>query len=578
MSDIEIQGISYLKLLISSSGTMVPFITENDKTPSWDGSVFVYKEKTKNHKKKDLIGTVPVQVKSEETALLHEDKITHSFEVEDLRNYYNNYGIFLFVIEVGPSEKRIFYVALWCTDLKNILENLKRPEQKTCSLKLKELDPNKIDDLSLEFKNFLINREMQVSTKNYPLSIGQATELKIPIPIDPFQNPDYVFSHAFGLYGKINDTDIDRFIDKVHFGEFGKVIEQPVIISGKTYYSSYMVGRTVDGLCFTFGQEIRVDQKQLSFKLKGTLLDQLIDVNFMTDLLSTKVVHVGNGNISISNIGNQEEFLAVLNKNRKRLEDIKQIFELINISPDILKLDTLDDQSGANLAFLIDYFLYNRSKGSVNLVNGFNKIKIGNQYVGIFTIFSTIDNGFHVFNPYQPLSLIGFKFQKEDGNTYLINPYVFMDTDFLIHVDNLDLDMIIKDIKKNEISDEFLDLVNQFGLEIIRAFDVTKNDKYIVAGMEIFKWLLGMYSENLIYLLNFLQIIRRQRPLSKDEINTLRRKLIQETSNKIKTGIYIMLENKTDVRRCFRKLTSEEREQFLSFPIYTLAKELKVLN
>ena len=138
--------------------------------------------------------------------------------------------------------------------------------------------------------------------------------------------------------------------------------------------------------------------------------------------------------------------------------------------------------------------------------------------------------------------------------------------------------MIIKDIKKNEISDEFLDLVNQFGLEIIRAFDVTKNDKYIVAGMEIFKWLLGMYSENLIYLLNFLQIIRRQRPLSKDEINTLRRKLIQETSNKIKTGIYIMLENKTDVRRCFRKLTSEEREQFLSFPIYTLAKELKVLN
>lgn len=61
---IEESATTALKAALLRCPILESYIDSNDKTPSWDGTVFVYKsEKTK---KEDLAGRVPIQIKGTE--------------------------------------------------------------------------------------------------------------------------------------------------------------------------------------------------------------------------------------------------------------------------------------------------------------------------------------------------------------------------------------------------------------------------------------------------------------------------------------------------------------------------------
>ena len=59
---IEEMGACAVKAALLQCNYLASFISENDKTPSWDGNVFVYT--MENQKKENLMGKVPIQVKS----------------------------------------------------------------------------------------------------------------------------------------------------------------------------------------------------------------------------------------------------------------------------------------------------------------------------------------------------------------------------------------------------------------------------------------------------------------------------------------------------------------------------------
>lgn len=61
--DIEKVATSALENLLSKNPYLRAFINSNDKTPIWDGDIFVYKSKDNKNKNKDLIGKAPIQVK-----------------------------------------------------------------------------------------------------------------------------------------------------------------------------------------------------------------------------------------------------------------------------------------------------------------------------------------------------------------------------------------------------------------------------------------------------------------------------------------------------------------------------------
>src|SRR5699024_5688435 len=136
-------------------------INENDKTPSWDGEIFVYHQlgKNKSYRKSDIEGRVPIQVKGREVKSMRKDSIKHLFYRDDLNNYYKDGGVIFFVVEfTAPLNTEIYYISLLPFDLKQILNDMK--PKKSISYELAPL-PNEKQSLTTLCKMFLINRRKQ---------------------------------------------------------------------------------------------------------------------------------------------------------------------------------------------------------------------------------------------------------------------------------------------------------------------------------------------------------------------------------------------------------------------------------
>lgn len=138
-SNIEIFSISYLKLAISQCLKLKANILENDKTPSWDGSIEVYN--SENMKKTNLEGIVPVQVKGKwSEKIISKKEIKYSADIADLVNYQKNGGVIFFVIYCNKLSYKIYYASLLPIDLDNALNGKK--EQQFISITLKDFPKN----------------------------------------------------------------------------------------------------------------------------------------------------------------------------------------------------------------------------------------------------------------------------------------------------------------------------------------------------------------------------------------------------------------------------------------------------
>ena len=76
--DSEKIATNHVELAISKAGHLVSHINSNDKEPSWDGDVEVYKKSGHVHAKADLILKVPVQVKGHIKPNLKKKSIKYS--------------------------------------------------------------------------------------------------------------------------------------------------------------------------------------------------------------------------------------------------------------------------------------------------------------------------------------------------------------------------------------------------------------------------------------------------------------------------------------------------------------------
>lgn len=139
---IETLSVNAVRDCIVTSDYLDQFIADNDKEPSWDGFVYIYKNKDK--KKENLKGRLPVQVKGTENNDFSQDEISFPVSVADLNNYLYDGGVVFFVVYIGFSgvAKQIYYSELTPIKIRVILA--KAAEKKTKNIKLRKFptDPN----------------------------------------------------------------------------------------------------------------------------------------------------------------------------------------------------------------------------------------------------------------------------------------------------------------------------------------------------------------------------------------------------------------------------------------------------
>ena len=81
---IEQNAVNEVRNFIDATDCLRSFLKDNDRTPLWDGSVFVYHGEP--DKKGNLIGTVKAQIKGAEVEAF-KDKETHRVERNELEIY-----------------------------------------------------------------------------------------------------------------------------------------------------------------------------------------------------------------------------------------------------------------------------------------------------------------------------------------------------------------------------------------------------------------------------------------------------------------------------------------------------------
>ena len=126
---MDIEQIAVLAVkneIVKYGDILVDYIDSKEKTPMWDGYIYVYKENSKYKANKEFEGKIGVQVKGKVVKKLSDGNSKYSIPVEYLRAYQKDKkGVLLFVVQIiDYAHTKIFYANLLPVDLAEILNKI----------------------------------------------------------------------------------------------------------------------------------------------------------------------------------------------------------------------------------------------------------------------------------------------------------------------------------------------------------------------------------------------------------------------------------------------------------------------
>lgn len=589
---IEESATTALKTALLRCPILESYIESNDKTPSWDGTVFVYKSTEMN--KENLTGRVPIQIKGTDRPI-KSDTASFSCNVADLKNYYNDGGCIFFLISVdlNTGESRIFYKTLLVVDLDKIIRNAKKQKHFTIHLNAFPTEVNEISNIFFEFTDNA-HKQMAFIGKEIPtfesleangVEISSLTFTASGIGLTLNEIPRFLSTHDFYLYAKIKGLDVDIPIDKVTNAIVSKPVKADVRVKDRSFFPEYQVIYENGKPLIRIGKGISVDIGANNSRITvhtdrpDTLSDFITETEFFLEMVEQGEFTLNGVTLPLNgaSLPDFQERKMVL----KYCKDVKKMLDYLGVTEE-LNINNLSDNDRKNLSNFTGAILYNRKIGFPNIDK--------NQFYGGFVIANLViwiwanrqpDGMYKIENFFKERHNIAL-FAEEDVNLKKpipVSQFVLLDKQGLIHISNMNYEIIYEDISQTPISPEYCTKVNFLVLDMIGAYDnqIKKDEKLLDLAEKICEWLRNIQSEidPEILLLNRLQITKRRRALSMSEVVALVKLTEGEYSMATKCGAYLLLDNDNDAQICFDKLSIFEQKEFLKYPICHFGK-LKV--
>ena len=587
MADIEKMGIGWISSQISSTDRLKPHLKENDRTAFFDGNIFVYEGKAEESK---FQGSIPVQVKSKSVKSFRKDWSSYSYSRKELEAFYREDGIILFLIEIilpPKKEYRSYIKILLPHEIKNILSEMASKKGHEKSIRHDFINLDEYQNFELKCSNFIRQRSLQASTKEYNLSPKDAKIFVLDIPPEVKNPYEYFLTNPEQImYGKKDESTPPIYVDTILFENTSRKIERSVWVGNKKYYSEYYVEENIKReILINFGKSITWNPKKniLTFKLEGSFCDRLIDTSFFLDLIIYKEIYIDieDKKINLTNIVDASnlniEEIEIIERIHQNLLDTQAILDYFAIPSKDLIASDINPEKFKNFFLLKDLIVYNQKIKLNNIEKGIHFLQFGNLNFLVF-IYEDIDKYIKIVNFYGENEKINIRY-KQDENLIPCSRFLILHANDLIKSSNINFEVIKNNIPKYDFSDEYGKLINLFGLEILHAYDQTKNVKFLEVAESIFTHLISNSQDISIYKLNLFQCHRRKRPFSEEEIDILNKMKIElENNNELCCGIDILLENKGDFNYRLGKMTEKTRENFDGYPIMTLARKLLLVN
>lgn len=356
---IEQNAVNEVRNFIDATDCLRSYLKDNDRTPLWDGSVFVYHGEP--DKKDNLVGTIKAQVKGTEVEAF-KDKEIHRVERNELEIYMKEGGLFFFVVEMllgDIRQRRIFYKELTPVYLQALLDK-KTTKGIDISLDPLPVDYHIVED---EMLNFIKDSRKQTSfVGRQGLTLDEALKGNHQLKCEGFVNTAsnkslamQLTSQSFYLYQDtpyamipIRDIELTPIVTE-H-------IDEPVSINGKIYFQRY--SRKYDkktitvniGDCFVtkmpkdgYAGTMPINV-EIKYPNKGCIDDAIKASEFLVALKDSSTITFGEHTTPLTFLDEDREKLfgnAQYNLNIYR--DMKALWQAMRI-PGSFSFDDFDEQ------------------------------------------------------------------------------------------------------------------------------------------------------------------------------------------------------------------------------------------
>lgn len=595
--NIETMGVNLVRLALGKTDYLVPNINENDREPSWDGNVEVYRKAGNTHNKEDLMLRVPIQVKGHINNNLKKKTISYSVDIADLRNYLNDGGtVFLVVYTDEEGEhSQIYYNSLLPYDLRRMIDKYGHQKSKRITLQALPKKKNEIADVFLFAAHHIKKQKPAINSD--PVSIdeliesGKLSEItfgytSINKEIDPIE---YLLDHDTYIYAKL-PFGLELPIDHIQrFDSAGYDTHMTVSVNGEVCYNQVSVTHTTNKVVFKIGESttVTIDNKtekaHFSFSLSGTLSQRIIDEDYIIRAIEAKKCEINGIAYNFTNLTQEKIDAFQISERKQHLEWLKSIQALL-IELDVteeLDCDAVSTEDDGLLRVLVESVLGNKYV----VFDGFSKddyfpeFQIANLRIKLCAY---TENGKTIFFNYSNAPLT-FGFTNSLGESIEASYHVFLKKDSMLSCCNINYEKLVNHIKTYPITPDYSDSLIALLLHMLDAYDKYEGcdmTKQVIldGAINLSEWLKSFdkYASKDLLDLNYYQTIKRSRDLTASEIQVLHSIIEGNPSREdIYVGAYILLDDSLSAENHFKGLCEEEKTTFLTYPISRLWKRAK---
>lgn len=582
-------GVNAIRNIVLECPKLDEDIPTGDRAPSWDGEILVYNNE--EQKKDQLDGKVPVQVKGMKVSKFENKPLKYKLCKADLENYLKSNGAIFFVVEYITFNKiRVNYLMLLPIDIRDILSEMGTQKTKKKIFNRLPGDSRAFEHLC---RNFLFHSKKQnlpllnIDDAKYDIIGGEV------LAEDDEIFTEYLLENGTYAYGYVKELGLQIPLYKIDVSHISEEDNLNVGVNKKPYYDKVVRKKEKDKITLLFGKsfkiifpkeeggEIGAKGINVSFRENGNLQERIKDCNFMLEIVKHRAIEFNNRAVDLNAIGQEEDFVKGLPTHIKDLEEIKETFKILNVNFN-LTYEELSKEDHKHMLILRDLILRKdysildrmRIKNSRKL-----NIRIGDKQILLLV--------FNIEGEWKVYDLFDYKGIESNFRIAAnsLDPtqkpvphsiYIGLTVEMLLGVSNLNVTNIKESIFAVDYNlPETIDLSTNFLLNIIKAYDRDKNRKELLElAQEISHYLVAVGKGKGIYLINMMQITKRVRDLTDEEIEKLiELRSSSEINDELLCGILILLESYSEFKVNFRKLTANQKDRFKNYPIFNLVSD-----
>lgn len=564
-------------------------INIGDKEPSWDGFVYLYKNK--NHSKCNIEKRLPVQVKGTEQEDLSKKQINFNVEKSDLQNYYNDGGAIFFVVYIKDYDNyKIYYETLTKIKLHGYLRICEKNNYASISITLTELPRQNLDEVTDVFTNFSKDYNQNLPKKDYTLEeilnngIKEYKQFKVSYHGIAYKNNpmSYFMTHPTTIYVESEGDGPDIAVAVGQLASIGQKQNLPVYIGDTKYYEKFQTEETVSEGKMYFGKSFIItfdkNNRQINFhwQIKGNLTQRITDTTFLLSFFHSSEFSIDGQKMTfpIPEGKVTKKDIEYYEQNLRFLKAVKDILDFFGVRKE-LDYDSVTAKDEETLLFLIDQvFNKKKYKNEQKEAIVLQAVKVANISF-LIEIVKVSEDECEIRNFFKETFNIIYTSKDDSSISFTASPLLMLQEDQFFEFSNIDYDVLYSSLLETELKPEFLEYFILYTLSMLKAYDrqIEKDSEILNCLLKIYDYLLTTDSSNELYLLNRFQVIKRQRELTENEKRVLF-KIIETTNMKPnKTAAFLLYGDLLQAKYYYEQLTQDEQTMFDSYPINIFWKQ-----